>query len=164
MESNTHWLVADFFLSFFLLNELLRLIPDHKRTMVKPRFVKYPPTSKQNDQAYRYLSLHIILFCLQSMYAAVHDAALVVGKAVENLLLSSDKGMQMIAKHIGNMTCPLHSAGTQHEKGLGWKLLQQIRKVSLPTDCLTFLLIHSVLRIKCFINVIYTTWVMRDLN
>ena len=90
------------------------------------------------------------------MYAAVHDAALVVGIAVQNLVMNSDKEIQMTAKHIGYTTCPLHSAATQHKEGLGWKLLQQIRKVSFPTDCLTFLLIH-LSRTKYFINVMYST-------
>lgn len=76
------------------------------------------------------------LSCLsypQAMYASVHDAALVVGTAVQNLM-NSDEGMEAIDSHFTNSDCPLRSTLTRHEPGLGWKLMQQIRKVNtLPT-------------------------------
>lgn len=62
------------------------------------------------------------------MYASVHDAALAVGTAVHNLMNSGRKGMKTIDSHFTNSECPLRSASTRHG-GLGWKLLQQIRKV-----------------------------------
>ncbi|KAJ7387560.1 hypothetical protein OS493_000891 [Desmophyllum pertusum] len=61
------------------------------------------------------------------MYASVHDAALVVGTAIQNLM-NSDEGKETIDSHFTNSNCPLRSTST-HQWGLGWKLLQQIRKV-----------------------------------
>ncbi|XP_068679822.1 glutamate receptor ionotropic, kainate 2-like isoform X2 [Montipora foliosa] len=63
-----------------------------------------------------------------SMYAAVQDAAIVVGLAVQDLVINSDEGMQLIRQHVSNVTCPLYSETTQHE-GFGFKFLQEIRKV-----------------------------------
>ena len=62
------------------------------------------------------------------MYASVHDAALVVGTAIQNLM-NSDEGKETIDSHFTNSNCPLRSTST-HQWGLGWKLLQQIRKVN----------------------------------
>lgn len=62
-----------------------------------------------------------------SVYASVHDAAIVVGKALQNLIYS-EKRLQVNTTAVSYKTCPLHDASIKHG-GLGWKLLRQIRKV-----------------------------------
>ena len=62
------------------------------------------------------------------MYSAVKDSAIVVGQAIQEFIRKSGEGMQLISQHSSNVSCPLHSEGRQHEE-LGWRLLQEIRKV-----------------------------------
>lgn len=77
------------------------------------------------------------------MYSAVQDSAIVVGLAIQEFIRNSDERMQLIAKHSSNVTCPLHSEREQHEE-LGWKLLQEIRKVRCInlTSVLNYLVLH----------------------
>ena len=85
------------------------------------------------------------------MYASVHDAALVVGTAVQNLMNSND-GMETIDSHFTNSHCPLRSTSTLSGE-LGWKLLQQMKKVNT-----TLFNIMFARKIKCLKNseAIYT--------
>ena len=69
------------------------------------------------------------MFFPQAVYAAVHDAALVVGTAVQNLFNSGEEIMT-IDSRLHNHDCPLQSTSTRRG-GLGWKLLWQIRKVKM---------------------------------
>lgn len=81
------------------------------------------------------------------MYAAVHDAAVVVAMAVLHIM-ENDEGMQMVANRVSNVTCPLHSEATPYKKGLEWQLMQRIRKVRLPTDSLMQLFMVCPINIK----------------
>lgn len=99
------------------------------------------------------MPLHCRLPYTQAMYASVHDAAFVVAIAVQNLVINSNEGVRTIRTHFRKKTCPLHSAGTRH-RGLGRKLLQQIRMVNLLNDRRRFLFVHT-LRIWWFIKTIF---------
>ena len=61
------------------------------------------------------------------MYASVHDAALVVGTAMQNLMNSGER-LDTITLHFTNSDCPLRITSTQHRGH--WDILQQIRKVN----------------------------------
>ncbi|KAM7434376.1 hypothetical protein ABFA07_015550 [Porites harrisoni] len=62
-----------------------------------------------------------------AMYAAVHDAAQVSVKALAEFLTSKN-GKDIIAAHEVDKSCPLRSIESK-EKGLGQKILNEIKKV-----------------------------------
>lgn len=61
------------------------------------------------------------------MYGAVHDAAVVIGKAMEKLLMSAE-GRKMIHSYGINGSCPLQSMDNE-DKGLGQRILNELKKV-----------------------------------
>ena len=61
------------------------------------------------------------------MYAVVHDAALVTGKAMENFLTSRD-GESILRSYGVNGSCPLRSMRNENQ-GLGRRILKKIKKV-----------------------------------
>ncbi|KAJ7387558.1 hypothetical protein OS493_000889 [Desmophyllum pertusum] len=63
-----------------------------------------------------------------TMYGAVHDAAVVIGKAMEKLLMSAE-GRKMIHSYGINGSCPLQSMDNE-DKGLGQRILNELKKVS----------------------------------
>ena len=66
-------------------------------------------------------------FHRQAMYAAVHDAALVIGKATENFLTSAD-GEGILLSYRVNTSCPLRSMKNEDVQ-LGQRILDEIKKV-----------------------------------
>lgn len=63
------------------------------------------------------------------MYAAVHDAAKVSERALARFLTSKN-GKDIIAAHEVDKSCPLRSIESK-DKGLGQKILSEIKKVCL---------------------------------
>lgn len=61
------------------------------------------------------------------MYAAVYDTAVVVGKAMESILMSPE-GRKMIHSYGNDINCPLRSMVKEGE-GLGQRILHELRKV-----------------------------------
>jgi len=61
------------------------------------------------------------------MYAAVYDTAVVVGKAMETILMSPE-GRKMIHSYGNDVNCPLRSMVKEGE-GLGQRILHELRKV-----------------------------------
>ena len=72
-------------------------------------------------------SITIVCFRCQAMYAAVHDAALVIGKATENFLKSAD-GEGILLSYRVNRSCPLRNTKNE-DMQLGKRMLNEIKKV-----------------------------------
>ena len=77
-------------------------------------------------------SLNIVITIIsqiypQATYAAVYDTAVLVGKAMDTILMSQT-GKKMIHSYGNNVNCPLRSMVKEGE-GLGQRILHELRKV-----------------------------------